>query len=128
MRRKFSHMRILCADDDPDIRAALELAFSREADIEATILAKGLDVLTHAPRGSWDLIVLDAEMPGLDGYGACRRLRKDPATASTPIVFLTAHTKPGETERALELGASGWIGKPFDPLTVVAALRAAMSR
>jgi DNA-binding response OmpR family regulator len=120
-------MRILCVDDDPDIRAMLELAFSRHADIEATILSKGLDVLDHSRRGPWDLFLLDAEMPGLDGYGACRRLKANPETASVPVIFLTARTQPKDTERALELGAASWIGKPFDPLTIVAQLRSALA-
>jgi len=113
-------MRILCVDDDPNIRAVLEDAFFLESNIEVVVVETGLAALSLSQTSAWDIFVLDAEMPGLDGYGLCRRIRQNPKTAAIPVVFLTAKTKPTETERALELGATAWIAKPFDPRYIVA--------
>ena len=60
-----------------------------------------------------DLILLDVEMPGVDGYETCRRLKADPATASLPIIFLTARATTEEIVRGLELGANDYVTKPF---------------
>ena len=65
-------------------------------------------------------------MPGLDGYETCRRLKDDPATAAIPVVFLTAKTQQEEMRRAMALGATACLTKPFDPLTIATELRAAL--
>lgn len=118
-------MRILCADDDPDIRVILELALKIDPDIDATILDSGDAVLARAHE-QWDAFLLDAMMPGTDGYATCERLKTDPATSAIPVVFLTARTQRGETDRALALGAKACLSKPFDPMTLARELRAAL--
>jgi CheY-like chemotaxis protein len=55
-------------------------------------------------------------MPKLDGFATCERLKADPATRHIPVIFLTASTQQGETQRGLALGAVGYLHKPFDPL------------
>jgi putative two-component system response regulator len=77
--------------------------------------------------GRYDAFVLDGMMPGMDGYEVCRRLKADPVTAHVPVVFLTAKTQRTEQERALEAGAVACLIKPFDPMTVSAALREALA-
>jgi CheY-like chemotaxis protein len=118
-------MRILCADDDPDIRVILDLALKVDPDIDATIVESGDAVLARA-KERWDAFVLDAMMPGTDGYATCERLKADPATSSIPVVFLTARTQRGEVDRALALGAKACLVKPFDPMTLAGDLRAAL--
>jgi CheY-like chemotaxis protein len=82
--------------------------------------------LERASHARYDAFVLDGMMPGLDGYETCRRLKDDPATASIPVVFLTAKTQQDEVRRALALGAAACLTKPFDPLTLATELRAAL--
>ncbi len=119
-------MRVLCADDDEDIRAILGLALSLDPDLEVEIVPSGSAALARAATTRFDAIVLDGMMPGLDGYETCRRLKADPATARVPIVFLTAKTQRSETERALAIGAVACLTKPFDPMTLARDLRAAL--
>jgi CheY-like chemotaxis protein len=120
-------MRLLCADDDPDIRAILRLALGLDTALEVEIVDSGHAVLARAPDGAFDAILLDAMMPGLDGYETCRRLKDDPRTASVPVVFLTAQSRATDSRRALDAGAAACLTKPFDPLTVAADLRAALN-
>jgi two-component system OmpR family response regulator len=121
-------MRILCADDDPDIRVILELAFGLAPDLEAVIVDSGEAALAAATHSQWDAILLDAMMPGLDGYQTCTALRADPATAAIPVLFLTARTERGEHDRALAVGAIACLAKPFDPLSLAEDLRAILGR
>ncbi len=121
-------MRILCADDEPDIRTILELSLSLEPDLETEFFPSGAELLARARQGNVDAILLDAMMPEMDGYETCRRLKADPATAHLPVVFLTARAQRGEQDSALEVGALACLTKPFDPLTIASELRAALGR
>ena len=73
-----------------------------------------------------DLILLDVEMPGADGFEICRKLRADSSTASIPIIFLTARATVEEMVRGLELGAIDYVIKPFRPMELLSRVRAAM--
>lgn len=121
-------IRLLCADDEDDIRTILGLALSLDPELEVQLVGSGAEALARAKSGTFDAIVLDGMMPGLDGYETCRRLKADPATAQVPVVFLTAKAQRGETERALALGAVACLTKPFDPMTIASDLRAALKR
>jgi CheY-like chemotaxis protein len=121
-------IRLLCADDEDDIRTVLRLALSLDADLDVHFVTSGAEALAEARAGRFDAIVLDGMMPDLDGYETCRRLKQDPATAHIPVVFLTAKTQHGETQRALSLGAIACLTKPFDPLTIAGELRRALGR
>ena len=119
-------VRLLCADDEEDIRTILGLALSLDPGIEAEIVESGYAALERVKCGNFDAVLLDGMMPGIDGYETCRRLKADPATAALPVVFLTAKTQRSEVERALALGAAACLTKPFDPMTLAADLRAAL--
>jgi DNA-binding response OmpR family regulator len=120
-------MRLLCADDEEDIRTILELALSLDPDMQATIVPSGFEVLRLAHEESWDAFVLDGMMPGMDGYETCRRLKEDPHTSATPVIFLSAKTRREDIDRAIHLGAIATLPKPFDPMTLAAELRSALA-
>ena len=119
-------MKLLCADDEPDLRTILELALSIDPGLDVEIVSSGAELLARASQTRYDAFVLDGMMPGLDGYETCRRLKDDPATAAIPVVFLTAKTQQEEMRRAIALGATACLPKPFDPLTLASELRAAL--
>lgn len=121
-------IRLLCADDDEDIRTILRVALSLDRELDVQFVASGADALAHAREGRFDAIVLDGMMPDLDGYETCRRLKADPHTAGIPVVFLTAKSHREETRRALAIGAIACLPKPFDPLTIAGELRRALGR
>ena len=121
-------MRLLCVDDEDDIRTILGLALSLDPSIDAEIVSSAEELLAKARAGAYDAFVLDGMMPGLDGYETCRRLKADAATAGVPVVFLTAKTQRDEVARAIAIGATACLNKPFDPLTLAGELRAALGR
>ena len=119
-------MRLLCVDDEDDIRVILELALELDPGFEVEVVSTGAELLDRAACGGYDAFVLDGMMPVMDGYETCRRLKSSPATADVPVVFLTAKTQRDELARALELGAVACLTKPFDPMTLAAELREAL--
>jgi CheY-like chemotaxis protein len=121
-------MRLLCADDEPDIRTILELALALEPSLEVEIFPSGIELLARAKQGNVDAILLDAMMPEMDGYETCRQLKADPATQHLPVVFLTARAQRGERDTAIEVGALACLTKPFDPLTLAGELMVALGR
>jgi CheY-like chemotaxis protein len=120
-------LRVLCVDDEEDIRVILELALSLDAMMTAEVVADGETMLRKAATGEYDVFLLDAMMPGTDGYEVCRRLQADPATRNVPAVFLTARTQREDVDRARSLGAAACLKKPFDPMTLSQELRAAIA-
>lgn len=97
--------RVLLADDDNDLRFLTEMALS-DAGYEVVTVANGKEVLQHARSANFDIILMDAEMPLMNGFEAYRELSSDPATSKIPVVFLTA-SQP--TNRDVD-----FILKPFD--------------
>jgi putative two-component system response regulator len=65
-----------------------------------------------------DVILLDVMMPRMDGYETCRRLKADAETRDIPVIFLTAKAQHFEMKRGLDVGALGYLIKPFDPMTL----------
>jgi DNA-binding response OmpR family regulator len=120
-------MRLLCVDDEEDIRIILELALGLDPELRADVVGTGSELLARS-RDGYDAFLLDGMMPGLDGYEVCRRLKADPSTAALPVVFLTAKTQRDEMARAISIGATACLTKPFDPLTLAAELRAVLGR
>ncbi len=105
--------KILLVEDDPDMVEMLRFALNREGYAIRTAVT-GREALRKALIAAPDLILLDLILPGLNGFNVCERLRSHPTTASVPIIMVTA--LPGELPRlaGVELGADGYIRKPFE--------------
>lgn len=110
-------MTVVLAEDDPDIQLVARLALKR-AGFVVTVVANGQEALDAVHQSPPDVVLLDWMMPGLDGPETCRRLKADPATASIPVVFLTAKSQEAQIQLGLSLGAVGYVTKPFDALTL----------
>ncbi|MEI8333599.1 MAG: response regulator [Chloroflexota bacterium] len=112
-------LRVLCVDDEPDILLVLDLALRHTIGADVTLLGSGVDVLPWLEANDVpDVIVLDAMMPGMDGYEVCRRIRADGRYADVVVVFLTARALVNELGEGVAAGADGVLSKPFDPMTV----------
>jgi two-component system OmpR family response regulator len=119
-------VKILLIDDDDDVRRVAHLSLSRLGRMEVVDEGSGASGLLRAAVERPDAILLDVMMPGMDGPATLAALRADPATASIPVLFLTAKAMASEVERLLRLGALGVLTKPFDPLTLAAQVRRAL--
>jgi DNA-binding response OmpR family regulator len=119
--------RVLIVEDEPDIRDLLAFHLEREGYLvsKARTGADGLRQIAASPP---DLVLLDLMLPEIDGLEVCRRLRREPRTASLPIVMLTARGEEMDRVLGLELGADDYVVKPFSPKEVVARVRAVLRR
>jgi DNA-binding response OmpR family regulator len=100
---------ILLVEDSPTQAKEYGLLLQREG-YEVRVSGDGFTALVMA-RHKIDAIVLDINLPGLDGFQVCRRLRRDPITATTPIIMLTSVTNAKDTLTGLEAGANDYIPK-----------------
>jgi DNA-binding response OmpR family regulator len=117
--------RVLVVDDEPGIRTAVARGLSAEG-MEVVAVGDGQAGLAAALTGSFDAVVLDIILPGMSGYRVLERLRM--AGVDTPVLLLSA--KDGEFDQAdgLDLGADGYLVKPFAFVVLVAQLRAMLRR
>jgi len=120
-------LHILMAEDDPDIQLVAGMAL-RKAGFTVTIVNTGLELLRQVQAEKPDLVLLDWMMPELDGPDTLARLREDEATRDLPVIFMTAKSQGFEVERGLQLGAAGYIIKPFDALTLGAQVKAILGQ
>ena len=116
MTRPAPKRRVLLVDDEELIREVAEVALAKVGGWEVLTASSGEEGLSKAVAERPDAILLDLMMPGLDGLGTLARLQADPATASIPVVFLTAKVRQSEQQRWIDLGAAGVLVKPFDPM------------
>ena len=115
--------RILYVEDEPDIRFVAEMALQAVGGFTVITCASGEEALSAAPEARADLLLLDVMMPGMDGPGTLKALRALPATAHTPVIFMTAKVQAAEVAVYKALGALEVIAKPFDPMTLAAQIQ-----
>ncbi len=110
--------RILFVEDERDIQMVARLALEDIGGFTVEACSSGSEALERAPCFGPDLILLDVMMPAPDGPATLSALSEMPATAQTPVVFVTAKVQNHEVAHYLELGAIDVIVKPFDPMTL----------
>ena len=118
--------RILVVEDTPDNRRIMRdlLTSAGYEVIEAT---DGADGIEAAVRHQPDLILMDIQLPGLDGYEATRRIKAQPETCRIPIVAVTSYALSGDEAKARAAGCDGYVAKPFSPRQLLATVRTFMS-
>ena len=95
-----------------------------DADVRVVEASDGAEALILARRVKPDLVLLDVQMPRLDGLEVCRQLRREPDFARMPIVMLTAAGQQADRTRGLGAGADEYLTKPFSPLALLALVEA----
>jgi DNA-binding response OmpR family regulator len=119
--------RALVVEDDPDIVELLVHYLSADGwTVDA--LADGRRALERARAGGYQLVILDLQLPGMDGLALCAELRREPVTRDLPIVMLTARGDEADRIVGLEMGADDYVVKPFSPKELVARVRALFRR
>ena len=118
---------ILVIEDDPDIVELLRYNLERES-YRVTSAGTGSEGLAELQRERPDLVILDLMLPEVAGFELCRRLRRDPATETLPVIMLTARSEEADVIAGIELGADDYIKKPFSPRELVARVGAVLRR
>ena len=116
--------RILLVDDDPHIQAANE-AFLKKNGYQIYRAENGADALAIASTAALDAVVLDVDMPGMDGVSVCRRLRE---LSGVPVIFLSAYAQTDDRIRGLMAGGDDYLAKPFSFAELSARVKALLRR
>ena len=119
--------KVLLVDDEDSLRKVVKDLLERDGYIVAEA-RDGVQALDQVDRVGPDIIVLDLNMPGLDGYGVLSHLRSRPATADIPVIVLTAKSDEDNEVRVFEMGADDFLTKPFRARALSARLEAVLGR
>lgn len=117
--------QILIVEDERAIADSISLNL-RDEGYEVTAVARGDEGLRLATSESWDLIILDLMLPGMDGRDVCRAIRR--RRMATPILMLSARARETDKVSGFELGADDYLGKPFGMLELIARVKALLRR
>ena len=115
--------RILVIEDNPDNLRLVEMLLG-PLKVHLRMVANGPAGIAAAQEEAYDLILLDIQLPGMDGYEVARALRAIPRAAATPIVAVTSFAMAGDRERALLAGFTEYIEKPLNPDTFADTIHA----
>ncbi len=113
--------RILVVDDDALNREVAQILLE-DIGLQVDVAADGVEALSLAQNGGYNLILMDVQMPNMDGLEATRKLRQIPACRDLPILAMTANTFSADRQRCLDAGMNDFIGKPFQPQTLFETL------
>jgi DNA-binding response OmpR family regulator len=119
--------RLTLVEDDPDLAASLTLALERDG-FEVSRYATGRAGLEGILESPPDLVLLDLNLPDLDGLGVCREIRGTAAVSDLPIIILTARVTESDRVLGLDLGADDYITKPFSLRELKSRIRALLRR
>ena len=128
----FTGYRLLLAEDNAlNAEIAAELLSMVHMQVEHAENGKeAVEMLEHSENGTYDIILMDVQMPLLDGYGAARAIRasKHPQAATIPIYAMTANAFTEDVSAALSAGMNGHIAKPIDTQTLYSTLKKALDK
>ncbi len=118
--------KILLVEDNPDNRDMLARRLGRRG-YEVTVAVDGEQCLLMASRGSFEVILMDLSLPGVDGWETTRRLKSDPATRPIRVIALSAHAMVGDRELALAAGCDEYETKPVDLVRLLLKIESALA-
>ena len=120
--------RVLVVEDEHDIAGLIKHALERNGEAHVDIVGSGDEALKAVGEHVPDIVILDLNLPVVSGLEVCRILRSRPATASVPIIMLTARTSEAERVIGLDVGADDYVTKPFSLRELAARVRAVLRR
>ncbi|MBI0575774.1 response regulator transcription factor [Neobacillus cucumis] len=118
-------MKILVIEDNKSVCTMIEMFFAKEG-IQGEFINNGLEGYNRFKCETWDALIVDWMLPGMDGVTICRKIREE--KHSVPIIMLTAKDSESDQVLGLEMGADDYVTKPFSPLTLMARIKAVTRR
>ena len=122
-----SEARVAVIEDDDDLAFTIRVNLEKEG-YAVSAFSNGHEGLLGVQQGAFDFLILDLNLPDLDGFTICRELRRHPATSRLPILMLTARTSEQDRIMGLELGADDYLVKPFSVRELLARIAAILRR
>jgi DNA-binding response OmpR family regulator len=119
---------VLIVEDEPDIAGLMKHALERGGEMQVEIVNTGAAALKSVMEEPPGLVLLDLNLPFIDGLEVCRLLRGRPSSAAIPIIMVTARTSESDRVSGLEMGADDYVTKPFSLRELVARVRAVLRR
>lgn len=119
--------RVLVVDDNPQVRSAVA-RFLQKHDIHVDVAPDGKAALEELRTHPVDFVLLDVDMPEMNGFEVCRTIKKDPAHQFVPVVLLSALDAREDRIRGAEAGCDGYLGKPVDPAELLARVQAGLKQ
>src|SRR5215210_3906539 len=120
-------LRVAVIEDDADLAFTIRVSLEREG-YAVSHFGNGQEGLLAMQQGGFDFLILDLNLPDLDGFTICRELRRDVATATIPVLMLTARASERDRVTGLELGADDYLTKPFSVRELLARVAAILRR
>ena len=111
--------KILVADDDPDVRFMTVFTLRQLGGYDVVEAANGQEAIELAMQTAPDLLVLDVQMPRMNGYEVCRQVREHEMLSETPVILLSAKGQPSEIQEGHESGATLYMLKPYAPMQLI---------
>ncbi len=115
--------RVLVVDDNPQVRSAVT-RFLRMHNFHVDVAAEGQGALAQLAAQPSDFVLLDVDMPGMNGFEVCRRIKADPQNHFTPVIMLTALDSSDDRIKGAEAGCDGYLTKPTPPEELIARVKA----
>ena len=119
--------RILIVEDQEDLRAILRDLLS-STGFEVVEAADGGDGVAKAKSERPDLVLMDIQLPVLDGYEAIRRIKAEPSAAHTPVIAISSFAMKGDEEKARAAGCDAYVTKPYSPMKLLALVKTFLDR
>jgi two-component system phosphate regulon response regulator PhoB len=119
--------QILVVEDEETIQELITYNLTKER-FSVTAVSSGEEALSKLRTDTFSLVLLDLMLPGVDGLEVCRNIRKNPTTASLPVMMVTAKGEESDIVAGLEIGADDYLAKPFSPRVLVARVKALLRR
>ena len=114
--------RVLVIEDHEDNRRIVR-DLLRATGYEMIEAVTGEDGVAAAERERPDLILMDIQLPGIDGYEATRRIKANPELSNTPVIAVTSYALSGDDQKAFDAGCDGYVTKPYSPRMLLAKIR-----
>jgi len=115
--------RVLIIDDSSATRAYIRAALEAEADMEVTEATSGFDALRILPRSRFDLLLVDINMPNINGLELISFIRRSETHRETPLMIISTEASERDRSRAMQLGANAYLAKPFTAEDLISAVR-----
>jgi CheY-like chemotaxis protein/HPt (histidine-containing phosphotransfer) domain-containing protein len=118
----FKHCRVLVAEDNP-VNQKVAFNILKKAGYSTDIVSTGRQAVDRVSNGGFDIVLMDCQMPELDGLEATKEIRGlDSPAARIPIIAMTAHAMPGDRQRCMDAGMDGYVAKPVNPQDLFAVM------